>query len=111
MIQPSLHSRFIDKAIEKTGSRSFKSLIIKVGQHFKMAFPLLESLVVSRFKDSFELRDGVEVKISRGPNHSRLLLIDCLWMDTGEINIQLKNPFAAAEARSLLIVLGMKTEI
>ncbi|XP_036957612.1 immunoglobulin-like and fibronectin type III domain-containing protein 1 isoform X2 [Acanthopagrus latus] len=84
-----------------------KPVIIRVGQNaaFKMPFPPQESLVVSWFKDGTELKDGGGIKIVREPNHSRLLLKDCLRTDAGEIKIQLKNPFGAVEATSRLIVL------
>ncbi|XP_051269604.1 immunoglobulin-like and fibronectin type III domain-containing protein 1 isoform X3 [Dicentrarchus labrax] len=84
-----------------------KPVIIRVGQNaaFKMPFPPQESLVVSWFRDGTEIKDGGGVKIVREPNHSRLLLRDCLRTDAGEIKIQLKNPFGAVEATSQLIVL------
>ncbi|XP_045884879.1 immunoglobulin-like and fibronectin type III domain-containing protein 1 [Micropterus dolomieu] len=84
-----------------------KPVIIRVGQNatFKMPFPPQESLVVSWFKDGTEVKDGGGVKTVREPNHSRLLLKDCLRTDAGEIKIQLKNPFGAVEATSQLIVL------
>ncbi|XP_069004883.1 immunoglobulin-like and fibronectin type III domain-containing protein 1 [Embiotoca jacksoni] len=84
-----------------------KPVIVRVGQNaaFKMPFPPQESLVVSWFKDGMEIKDGGGVKIVREPNHSRLLLRDCLRTDAGEIKIQLKNPFGAVEATSRLIVL------
>ncbi|XP_040014925.1 immunoglobulin-like and fibronectin type III domain-containing protein 1 [Xiphias gladius] len=84
-----------------------KPVIVKVGQNaaFKMPFASQESLLVSWFKDGTELKDGGGVKIVREPNHSRLLLRDCLQTDTGEIKIQLKNPFGAVEAKTQLIVL------
>ncbi|KAE8298274.1 Immunoglobulin-like and fibronectin type III domain-containing protein 1 [Larimichthys crocea] len=84
-----------------------KPVIVRVGQNaaFKMPFPPQESLVVSWFKDGTEIKDGGGVKIVREPNHSRLLLRDCLRTDAGEIKIQLKNPFGAVEATSRLIVL------
>uniref|UniRef100_A0A3Q3GFS3 Immunoglobulin like and fibronectin type III domain containing 1, tandem duplicate 4 n=1 Tax=Labrus bergylta TaxID=56723 RepID=A0A3Q3GFS3_9LABR len=84
-----------------------KPVIIRVGQNaaFKMPFPPQESLVVSWFKDCTEIKDGGGVKIVREPNHSRLLLRDCLRTDAGEIKIQLKNPFGSVEATSKLIVL------
>ncbi|XP_071351211.1 immunoglobulin-like and fibronectin type III domain-containing protein 1 isoform X2 [Trachinotus anak] len=84
-----------------------KPVIVRVGQNaaFKMPFAPQESLVVSWFKDSTEIKDGGGIKIVREPNHSRLLLRDCLRTDTGEIKIQLKNPFGAVEATSQLIVL------
>ncbi|XP_029287840.1 immunoglobulin-like and fibronectin type III domain-containing protein 1 [Cottoperca gobio] len=84
-----------------------KPVIVRVGQNaaFKMPFPPQESLVVSWFKDGTEINDGGGVKIVREPNHSRLLLRDCLRTDAGEIKIQLKNPFGAVEATSQLIVL------
>ncbi|XP_044204739.1 immunoglobulin-like and fibronectin type III domain-containing protein 1 isoform X19 [Thunnus albacares] len=84
-----------------------KPVIVRVGQNaaFKMPFQPQESLTVSWFKDGTELKDGGGVKIVREPNHSRLLLRDCLRSDSGEIKIQLKNPFGAVEATSQLIVL------
>ncbi|XP_054473183.1 immunoglobulin-like and fibronectin type III domain-containing protein 1 [Anoplopoma fimbria] len=84
-----------------------KPVIIRVGQNaaFKMPFPPQESLVVSWFKDGTEIKDGGGVKIVREPNHSRLLLRDCLRTDAGEIKIQLTNPFGTVEATSKLIVL------
>lgn len=90
-----------------------KPVIVRVGQNaaFKMPFPPQESLEVNWFKDGTELKDGGGVKIVRERNHSRLLFRDCLRIDTGEIKIQLKNPFGAIEATSKLIVLGMETKI
>ncbi|XP_073323737.1 immunoglobulin-like and fibronectin type III domain-containing protein 1 [Pagrus major] len=84
-----------------------KPVIVRVGQNaaFKMPFAPQESMVVSWFKDGTELKDGGGIKIVREPNHSRLLLKDCLRTDAGEIKIQLKNPFGAVEATSRLIVL------
>ncbi|XP_032369259.1 immunoglobulin-like and fibronectin type III domain-containing protein 1 isoform X3 [Etheostoma spectabile] len=84
-----------------------KPVIVRVGQNaaFKMPFPPQESLVVSWFKEGTEIKDGGGVKIVREPSHSRLLLRDCLRTDTGEIKIQLKNPFGVVEATSKLIVL------
>lgn len=89
-----------------------KPVIIRVGQNaaFKMPFPPQESLVVSWFKDGNEIKDGGGAKIVREPNHSRLLLRDCLRTDAGEIKIQLKNPFGTVEATSRLIVLGTNKE-
>ncbi|XP_006782920.1 immunoglobulin-like and fibronectin type III domain-containing protein 1 [Neolamprologus brichardi] len=84
-----------------------KPVIVRVGQNaaFKMPFPPQESLEVNWFKDGTKLKDGGGVKIVRERNHSRLLFRDCLRIDTGEIKIQLKNPFGAIEATSKLIVL------
>ncbi|XP_037346120.2 immunoglobulin-like and fibronectin type III domain-containing protein 1 [Pungitius pungitius] len=84
-----------------------KPVIVRVGQNaaFKMAFPPQGSLVVRWFRDGTELKDGGGVKTAREPNHGRLLLRDCLRTDSGEIKIQLKNPFGAVEATSRLIVL------
>uniref|UniRef100_A0A3P8UAD3 Immunoglobulin like and fibronectin type III domain containing 1, tandem duplicate 4 n=1 Tax=Amphiprion percula TaxID=161767 RepID=A0A3P8UAD3_AMPPE len=84
-----------------------KPVVVRVGQNaaFKMPFPPQESLVVSWFKEGAELKDGGGVKIVKEPNHSRLLLKDCLRTDAGEIKIQLKNPFGSVEATSRLIVL------
>ncbi|XP_074524983.1 immunoglobulin-like and fibronectin type III domain-containing protein 1 [Halichoeres trimaculatus] len=84
-----------------------KPVVIRVGQNaaFKMPFPPQESLVVSWFKDGTEIKDGGGVKILKEPNHSRLLLRDCLRTDAGEIKIQLSNPFGSVEATSRLIVL------
>lgn len=85
-----------------------KPVIVRVGQNatFKMPFPPQENLEVKWFNNGVELKDGGGAKIVREPNHSRLLLKDCLRTDTGEIKIQLKNPFGAVEAISQLIVLG-----
>lgn len=87
-----------------------KPVIVRVGQNaaFKIPFAPQESLVVSWFKDGTEIKEGGGIKIIREPNHSRLLLRDCLRTDTGKIKIQLKNPFGAVEATSQLIVLGTK---
>ncbi|CAK6972948.1 LOW QUALITY PROTEIN: immunoglobulin-like and fibronectin type III domain-containing protein 1 [Scomber scombrus] len=84
-----------------------KPVIVRVGQNaaFKMPFTPQESLVVSWFKDGIEMKDGGGIKIVREPNHSRLLLRDCLRSDMGEVKIQLKSPFGAVEATSRLIVL------
>jgi len=90
-----------------------KPVIVRVGQNaaFKMPFPPQESLAVSWFKDDAEIKGGGGVKIVREPNHSRLLLRDCLRTDAGEIKIQLKNPFGAVEATSKFIVLGRKEKV
>lgn len=90
-----------------------KPVIIRIGQNatFKMPFTPQESLVVNWFRDGSEMKDGGGVKITREPNHSRLLLRDCLRTDAGEIKIQLKNPFGAVEATSRLIVLGRKKKL
>ncbi|XP_061582850.1 immunoglobulin-like and fibronectin type III domain-containing protein 1 isoform X2 [Cololabis saira] len=84
-----------------------RPVIVRVGQNaaFKLPFPPQDSLTISWFKDGMELNDGGGVKIVREPNHSRLLLRDCLRTDAGEIKITLKNPFGAVEASSRLIVL------
>ncbi|KAM8914643.1 immunoglobulin-like and fibronectin type III domain-containing protein 1 isoform 2-T2 [Spinachia spinachia] len=84
-----------------------KPVIIRVGQNaaFKMPFPPQGNLVARWFRDGTEIKDGGGVKTAREPNHSRLLLRDCLRTDSGEITIQLKNPFGAVEATSQLIVL------
>lgn len=66
--------------------------------------------MVNWFKNGTELKDGGGIKIVREPNHSRLLLRDCLRSDMGEVKIQLKNSFGAVEATSQLIVLGMKIQ-
>lgn len=78
---------------------------------FKMPFSPQEMLAVNWFRDGTEIKDGGGVKIVREPNHSRLLLKDCLRTDAGEIKIQLKNPFGAAEATSQLIVIGIKNSL
>lgn len=85
-----------------------KPVITRVGQNatFKMVFPAQESMVVSWFREGTEIKDGGGLKIVREPNHSRLLLRDCLRSDAGEIRIQIKNPFGVATATSHLIVLG-----
>ncbi|XP_060925114.1 immunoglobulin-like and fibronectin type III domain-containing protein 1 [Limanda limanda] len=84
-----------------------KPVIVRVGQNaaFKMPYTPQESLTVSWFKDGTEIKDGGGVKIVKEPNHSRLLLRDCLRTDAGEIKIQLKNPFGVVEAKSQLIVI------
>ncbi|XP_054641411.1 immunoglobulin-like and fibronectin type III domain-containing protein 1 [Dunckerocampus dactyliophorus] len=84
-----------------------KPLTVRVGQNatFKMPFAVQESLIVNWYKNGTEVKDGGGVKIVREPNHSRLLLRDCLRSDTGEIKIQLKNAFGAVEATSQLFVL------
>uniref|UniRef100_A0A8C5HQK6 Immunoglobulin-like and fibronectin type III domain-containing protein 1 n=1 Tax=Gouania willdenowi TaxID=441366 RepID=A0A8C5HQK6_GOUWI len=84
-----------------------KPVIVRVGQNaaFKMPFAPQENLAINWFKDAAEIKDGGGVKIVREPNHSRLLLRDCLRTDTGEIKIQLRNPFGEVEATSQLIVL------
>lgn len=73
-----------------------------------MPFTPQDNLEVSWFKDGIEAKDGGGVKIVREPNHSRLLLRDCIRTDAGEIKIQLKNIFGTIEATSRLIVIGMK---
>lgn len=85
-----------------------KPVIVKVGQNasFKMPFEPQENLEIKWFKDGAELNDGGGVKIQREPNHSRLLMKDCIRSDSGEIKIQLKNPFGVIHATSQLIVLG-----
>lgn len=89
-----------------------KPVIVRVGQNanFKMPFPPQDSLTVSWCKDGNELKDGGGVKIVKEPNHSRLLLRDCLRTDAGEIKIKLVTPFGVAEATTQLIVLGMQTQ-
>lgn len=67
-----------------------------------------ENLEIKWFKDGAELNDGGGVKIQKEPNHSRLLMKDCIRSDSGEIKIQLKNPFGVIEATSRLIVLGKR---
>ncbi|XP_061893616.1 immunoglobulin-like and fibronectin type III domain-containing protein 1 isoform X1 [Entelurus aequoreus] len=84
-----------------------KPLTVRVGQNatFKMPFAAQESLTVNWCKNGTEVKDGGGVKIVREPNHSRLLVKDCLQTDAGTIKIQLKNAFGAAEATSQLFVL------
>ncbi|KAM9813446.1 immunoglobulin-like and fibronectin type III domain-containing protein 1 [Neosynchiropus ocellatus] len=84
-----------------------KPVIVKVGQNaaFKMPFPPQDSMAVTWFNKGSELKDGGGVKIVKEPTHSRLLLRDCLRTDTGEIKIQLRNPFGIVEAITQLIVL------
>ncbi|XP_056157218.1 immunoglobulin-like and fibronectin type III domain-containing protein 1 [Lampris incognitus] len=84
-----------------------KPVIVRVGQNatFKMPFSPQESLVIKWFKDGAEVKDGGGVKIVKEQNLCRLLFRDCLRTDTGEIKIQLKNPFGAVEATSQLIVI------
>uniref|UniRef100_A0A3P8WG85 Immunoglobulin-like and fibronectin type III domain-containing protein 1 n=1 Tax=Cynoglossus semilaevis TaxID=244447 RepID=A0A3P8WG85_CYNSE len=84
-----------------------KPVTVRVGQNaaFKMPFAPQESLMVSWFRNGTEIKDGGGVKIVKEPNHSRLILRDCLRTDTGDVKIQLKNPFGAVEATSQLIVL------
>nr|XP_057911821.1 immunoglobulin-like and fibronectin type III domain-containing protein 1 [Doryrhamphus excisus] len=88
-----------------------KPLTVRVGQNatFKMPFAAQESLIVNWYKNGTEVKDGGGVKIVREPNHSRLLLRDCLRTDAGEIKIQLKNAFGAVEATSQLFVLDRPT--
>lgn len=87
-----------------------KPVIVKVGQNgsFKMPYVPQENLEIKWFKDGAELNDGGGVKIQKEPNHSRLLMKDCIRSDSGEIKIQLKNPFGVIEATSRLIVLGKR---
>ncbi|XP_073708683.1 immunoglobulin-like and fibronectin type III domain-containing protein 1 [Garra rufa] len=82
-------------------------VIVKAGQSasFKMPFPPQASLDIKWFKDGSELHDGGSVKVVKESNHSRLQIKDCLRTDTGQIKIQLKNPFGSIEALSSLIVL------
>ncbi|XP_061688319.1 immunoglobulin-like and fibronectin type III domain-containing protein 1 [Syngnathoides biaculeatus] len=84
-----------------------KPLTVRVGQNatFKMPFAPQEAMIVNWSKNGTEVKDGGGVKIVREPNHSRLLFRDCLRGDAGEIKIQLKTPFGAAEATSQLFVL------
>ncbi|XP_077385040.1 immunoglobulin-like and fibronectin type III domain-containing protein 1 [Festucalex cinctus] len=84
-----------------------KPLTVRVGQNatFKIPFAPQEALIVNWSKNDTEVKDGGGVKIVKEPNHSRLLFRDCLRTDTGEITIQLKNPFGTAEATSQLFVL------
>uniref|UniRef100_A0A667WK85 Immunoglobulin like and fibronectin type III domain containing 1, tandem duplicate 4 n=1 Tax=Myripristis murdjan TaxID=586833 RepID=A0A667WK85_9TELE len=67
-----------------------KPVIVRVGQNatFKMPFPPQESLEVSWFKDGTEIKDGGGVKIVKEPNHSRLLLRDCLRTDPSPLSIE-----------------------
>lgn len=87
-----------------------KPVTVRTGQNaaFKMPFRPHDSLVVSWFKDGAGMKDGGGVKIVREPSHSRLLIRDCLRTDTGEIKLQLQNPFGAVEATTQLTVLGPK---
>ena len=87
-----------------------KPVIVRVGQTgtFKMPFPPQDSLEVTWFKDGSELKDGGGVMMKTESNHSKLQFRDCLRSDTGEVKIQLKNPFGSVEATSQLIVVGMK---
>ncbi|XP_051563269.1 immunoglobulin-like and fibronectin type III domain-containing protein 1 [Myxocyprinus asiaticus] len=82
-------------------------VIVKAGQtaSFKMSFPPQASLEVKWFKNGSELLDGGSVKVVKESNHSRFQMKDCMRMDTGEIKIQLKNPFGSTEAISSLLVL------
>lgn len=84
------------------------TVIVKAGQSasFKMSFPPQASLEIKWFKKGSELLDGGSVKVVKESNHSRLQMKDCLRSDTGQIKIQLKNPFGSTEALSSLIVLG-----
>lgn len=90
-----------------------KPVTVRVGQNaaFKMPFAPQESLMVSWFRNGTEIKDGGGVKIVKEPNHSRLILRDCLRTDTGDVKIQLKNPFGAVEATSQLIVLGTESKV
>ncbi|XP_048054895.1 immunoglobulin-like and fibronectin type III domain-containing protein 1 isoform X2 [Megalobrama amblycephala] len=83
------------------------TVIVKAGQSasFKMSFPPQASLEIKWFKKGSELLDGGSVKVVKESNHSRLQMKDCLRSDTGQIKIQLKNPFGSIEALSSLIVL------
>uniref|UniRef100_A0A9J7ZQ99 Immunoglobulin like and fibronectin type III domain containing 1, tandem duplicate 4 n=1 Tax=Cyprinus carpio carpio TaxID=630221 RepID=A0A9J7ZQ99_CYPCA len=82
-------------------------VIVKAGQSasFKMSFPPQASLEIKWFKNGLELLDGGSVKVVKESNHNRLQIKDCLRSDTGQIKIQLKNPFGSIEALSSLIVL------
>ncbi|XP_016374572.1 immunoglobulin-like and fibronectin type III domain-containing protein 1 [Sinocyclocheilus rhinocerous] len=82
-------------------------VIVKAGQNasFKMSFPPQASLEIKWFKNGLELLDGGSVKVVKESNHSRLQIKDCLRSDSGQIKIQLKNPFGSIEALSSLIVL------
>ncbi|XP_052413995.1 immunoglobulin-like and fibronectin type III domain-containing protein 1 [Carassius gibelio] len=82
-------------------------VIVKAGQSasFKMSFPPQASLEIKWFKNGSELLDGGSVKVVKELNHSRLQIKDCLRSDSGQIKIQLKNPFGSIEALSSLIVL------
>ncbi|XP_062402366.1 immunoglobulin-like and fibronectin type III domain-containing protein 1 isoform X2 [Sardina pilchardus] len=84
-----------------------KPVIVKVGQtgSFKMPFEPQENLEIKWFKEGVLLNDGGGVKIQREPNHSRLIIKDCIRTDAGEVKIQLKTPFGEIEATSRLIVL------
>lgn len=85
-----------------------KPVIVKAGQtaSFKIQFTPQDNLEVKWFKGAKALTDGGGVKIQREPNHSRLVMKDCIRSDTGKIKIQLKTPFGVVEATSQLIVLG-----
>lgn len=50
--------------------------------------------------------DGGGVRVVKEPNHSRLVIKDCLRSDSGEIKIQLKNLFGTVTALSRLTVLS-----
>lgn len=83
-------------------------VMLKAGQNasFKMSFPPQAFLEIKWFKKGSKLHDGGSVKVLNKSNHSHLQIKDCLRSDTGEIKIQLKNPFGSIEAVSSLIVLG-----
>uniref|UniRef100_A0A8B9JAH4 Immunoglobulin like and fibronectin type III domain containing 1, tandem duplicate 4 n=1 Tax=Astyanax mexicanus TaxID=7994 RepID=A0A8B9JAH4_ASTMX len=83
-------------------------VIIKEGQtaSFKMSFSPQPSLEIRWFKAVSELLDGGGVKVVKEPNHSRLVMKDCLRSDSGEIKIQLRNKFGTVTAVSTLIVLS-----
>lgn len=86
-----------------------KNVVVKVGQtaSFKMPFPPQDSSEINWFKDGKEFFDGGRIKVVKELNQSRLQIKDCLRSDSGEIKIQLKNPFGTVEAFSRLIVIGM----
>ncbi|XP_048056894.1 immunoglobulin-like and fibronectin type III domain-containing protein 1 [Megalobrama amblycephala] len=83
-----------------------KNVVVKVGQtaSFKMPFPPQDSSEINWFKDGTELFDGGRIKVVKELNQSRLQIKECLRSDSGEIKIQLKNPFGTVEAFSRLIV-------
>ncbi|XP_072539452.1 immunoglobulin-like and fibronectin type III domain-containing protein 1 [Salminus brasiliensis] len=83
-------------------------VVVKIGQtaSFKMSFPPQPSLDIRWFKGASELTDGGGVKVVKEPNHSRLVIKDCLQSDSGEIKIQLTNVFGTVTALSRLTVLS-----
>lgn len=109
MLKTSLNITDLPKFDPDDMHKFSKNVVVKVGQtaSFKMPFPPQDSSEINWFKDGTELFDGGRIKVVKELNQSRLQIKECLRSDSGEIKIQLKNPFGTVESFSRLIVVGM----